>query len=167
MAYCKNCENTIEEHLAFCPHCGKEKVENFTEKTEYDANEFLMKKDPFIAAILSAFLPGLGHVYNGDFKRGVTIQIGYIISLFIGYIVFILIFIPIIIIFVGVYDAYVGADKIRKGQKPDRNATVREVLTFLLWPFVLIGMLLTIVFVFVIIASIFHIGPGIISLVSY
>jgi len=159
MEYCKKCGEIIEEDAVICPHCGKE---NLTEEEKRKATEFATKKDPFIAAILSVLIPGLGQVYSGSFKRGITIQIFYIISLFIGFVLFFLMFIPIIIILAGVYDAYTGADKVRKGEKPDKNATIREVFIFLLWPFVLIGVLLTIALIFSIIAMIL-IRLGIIS----
>ncbi len=67
------------------------------------------KKDPRIAVILSIFFPGLGQIYNGELKKGICVEAGAIIGLFI-------LLVPSIIIGVyAIYDAYTTATKINSG----------------------------------------------------
>ena len=157
MTYCTNCGNAIEETVAYCPHCGKAtgtKNESFTDKLKREANEFVTTKDPFVAAILSFFFPGLGQLYNGEFKKGLMIQIGCIVSWFFCSLIPFFILVPIGILFAGIYDAYTEADKIKKGENPNKNVTLKELLIFLLWPFVMIGILIVIVMILIILAAI-------------
>ena len=142
MPYCTNCGNSIEENVSFCPDCGKstKSKDSFTKKIETEAERFMEHKDPFIAAILSFIFPGLGQLYNGDFKKGLILQTAYLISLALGvifYLFFITFLIAIVVLIFAVYDAYTEAEKVKSGKEPLVNATLKEIVIFLLWPFVI------------------------------
>jgi len=142
MSYCTNCGNTIEENVSFCPDCGKSTKfkDGFAKKVETEAEKFMENKDPFIAAILSFIFPGLGQLYNGDFKKGLLLQTAYLISLALGgifYSFFLIFLIAIVVLIFAVYDAYTEAEKVKSGKEPLVNATLKEIVIFLLWPFVL------------------------------
>ena len=169
MPYCSNCGNALEENALFCSNCGKRpeaKNESFKEKLEYEADKFMTKKDPFIAAILSFVLPGLGQIYNGDFKKGLMIQICFIFSLFFGGI-FLFFFIPLGILLFGVYDAHTEAEKIRNGELPNKNPTLKEILIFLLWPIVLTVVLFVLFLVFAILLAIIFVIFGLVFSIPY
>jgi TM2 domain-containing membrane protein YozV len=79
-------------------------------------------KEPILSVILSFILPGLGQVYNGQAKKGIILLAGYILMwiasfvLMIVLIGFCLMLIPIVIWLYAMYDAYVTADKVNKGE---------------------------------------------------
>ena len=157
MPYCTNCGNLMDENASFCQDCGKAsqtKNESFSEKLEREANKFVMNKDPFIAAILSFVFPGLGQVYNGDLKKGLAVQIGFIISLLFGGIFPLFFLIPLGVLLTGVYDAYTEADKIRKGELPNKKPTLNEILIFILCPVILAVVLFIILLVLAVILAI-------------
>jgi len=167
MPYCSNCGNAMEGNALFCANCGNQseaKNESFKEKMEYEADKLMRNKDPFIAAILSFVLPGLGQVYNGDFKKGLMIQICFIFSCIFSGIFFLFLLIPFGIWLFGIYDAYTEAEKIRNGELPNKNATLKEILIILLWPFVLAAvlfvLLLILIIIFAMIIVIFGLAIG-------
>jgi len=140
---------------SFCPNCGtavNQQKESSGAKDEFD--KIVSNKDPFIAAILSFIFPGLGQVYNGEFNKGLLIQIAFLMTLLFGSWFFFVLPIPIILLAIGVYDAYTEADKMRKGLTELKNPTFKETLTFILWPFVLMGALLFLIILFIIIVII-------------
>ena len=118
-------------------------------------------KNTFFALILSFFFPGLGQVYNGRSRKGVCFLVAIFISVFLLIIlpgivaamwrlyviwIFMLIF-PLVILAIwvwGLYDAYKDAELINKGEKPYREATAWEVVSFLILPIIL-GVLLAVI----------------------
>lgn len=166
MVYCRNCGKPMEESASCCPSCGAQnnskttqESESFTDRVEKEAGGFMNKKEPFIAALLSFIFPGLGQVYNGEFKKGLFIQIAYLITWTAAFIFFLFAIIPIVILIYTIYDAYTEADKMRKGIEPIKNPSLKEVLIFLFWPFVLAAgfflMLMLFIILVVIIAFLF------------
>jgi TM2 domain-containing membrane protein YozV/predicted RNA-binding Zn-ribbon protein involved in translation (DUF1610 family) len=153
--YCQNCGKLLpDEPASFCPNCGaaanrqeyKENKENKGKDGEFgEFDKFVSNKDPFIASILSLLFPGLGQVYNGEFNKGLMIQIVFIMSIFGGSMFFLLFLVPLAVWVLSIYDAYNEADKMRKGQTELKNPTLRETLIFLLWPFVLAAILTVLV----------------------
>jgi hypothetical protein len=59
---CWNCEEEIDRRYDICPKCG------IRVRT-------IVSKNPGIAAVLSFFIPGLGHIYNGKIAIGAMIII--------------------------------------------------------------------------------------------
>ena len=130
------------------------------EKMQSTPQDTLVKtKSTFFALILSFFFPGLGQVYNGRAKKGVVFFVAIFISsiLFIFspiifspiiisalrglYIIWILVLIlPLVILIIwiwGLYDAYKDAERINKGEKPYREVSEWEVVSFLILPIIL------------------------------
>lgn len=84
------------------------------------------KKEPVISLILSLFIPGLGHIYNAQIRKGIIIFIAFLVSLVliratmrspIGwcFIVF-----PIALWLYGMFDAFGESRKINDG-KPSKD----------------------------------------------
>ena len=96
--YCFNCGKLIDEKAEICvTGCG-------VRQPGMRGN-----KNPGIAAVLSFIYPGLGQIYNGQIKRGVTFLIigGLLVlsmMIFIGFILY-----PIFWIY-NIVDAYKGAE---------------------------------------------------------
>jgi len=146
------------EPVSFCPNCGTSinpQKERPRPKGENEFDKIVGNKDPFIAAILSFIFPGLGQVYNGEFNKGLLIQIVFLASFFFsGFFFLAIIPIPIVLLVIGVYDAYTEADKMKKGLAELKNPTFKETLTFLLWPFVMIGALFFLAIMFIILVMV-------------
>lgn len=97
------------------------------------------RKEPLLALILSFFIPGLGHIYDGLMKKGIALLAGFIIIWFFIFTfsmmntastatsssssspfacctcLFFLAFLAIWIF--GMYDSYISAQRINKGEK--------------------------------------------------
>ncbi|WP_405306447.1 zinc-ribbon domain-containing protein [Methanobrevibacter sp.] len=86
--FCQSCGEKININAEICPHCGV-RVAGISPSQE---------KSVALAAILSFLFPGLGHLYNGLTKKGVSFIIAYIVSavlifLLIGFVLMILVWI--------------------------------------------------------------------------
>jgi TM2 domain-containing membrane protein YozV len=80
------------------------------------------KKEPVISIILSLFVPGLGQIYNAQIKKGAILFVAYVASIILVYIVwanfigFCIMLVPLAIWLYGMFDAFVEARKINKGE---------------------------------------------------
>jgi hypothetical protein len=90
------------------------------------------RKEPILSIILSFFFPGLGQIYNGQMKKGIILIVGYIvlwiavvIAYFAGSLVTMgvgafccmpVFLVPLIEWVYGMYDAYVVANKLNRGE---------------------------------------------------
>ena len=59
---CKNCDSEIYEMADTCHHCGIRL-------------RIIVIKNPGVAAVLSFFIPGLGHIYSGEIIIGIAFLI--------------------------------------------------------------------------------------------
>ena len=154
--YCFNCGEAYKENAVVCSNCGRpapqESKEQENGKNEQTENENINAeqvytgtkkpvqiKSTFFALLLSFFIPGLGQVYNGKFWKGIFFMIAIFAGAFF--------IIPGIIIWIwGLYDAYTEAEQINNGEKPYSEATVWEIIVFLLLPFILAAAIIFIAF---------------------
>ena len=127
--FCKNCgselEQTQEANTKFCPHCGGELPgdDNFCpecgkslsgEIESVQTPTVRKNKSPFLAAILSFFIIGLGQVYLGLVKKGILLFVlaiiaGILTLVIIGWLLWFVIWIY------AIYDAITSANKINDG----------------------------------------------------
>ena len=101
--FCSECGSIIPEKAEICVHCG------VRQKGAAEA------KNAGLAAVLSALVPGLGQICNGQIGKGILF---FCIAIANGLLAFVVIgFItgPIFWIY-NIYDAYSTADKINKGE---------------------------------------------------
>lgn len=100
MSYCNKCGKEIGNQN-FCPNCGASNIDagaNRTYGQGYDNryppnqpyNSGYAMKNPGTAAILAALLgfigiTGIGHIYVEKVKKGVTILIGFIVLMILGF----------------------------------------------------------------------------------
>ena len=167
--YCQNCGKLLpKEPASFCPNCGTAvNQQKETSQTENEFEKILSSKDPFLAALLSFLFPGLGQVYNGQFNRGLLVQLIFLLSIICGSSLWIFILIPLAVWILGMYDAYNEADKMRKGAVQLKNPTVKEALVFILWPFLIIGMLAFLALIFAFFILIFIIFAAAAAALSF
>lgn len=103
--FCQSCGKKINFNAEICPHCGV-RVANVTRYEE---------KNVLLSAILSFLFPGLGHLYLGLNKKGVSFIIAYIVSailiiLLIGIVLVIIVWIWALI------DTIKSTEAINKGE---------------------------------------------------
>ena len=103
--FCQSCGKKININAEICPHCGV-RVANFRSYEE---------KNVLLSAILSFLFPGLGHLYLGLNKKGVSFIIAYIVSavliiLFVGVVLMIIVWVWALI------DSIKSTEAINKGE---------------------------------------------------
>ena len=80
------------------------------------------KKEPVLSLILSLLIPGLGQAYNGQIKKGAILFIAFLAMLALIYatmwifIGFCFMIIPFALWLFGMYDAYMEARNINRGE---------------------------------------------------
>lgn len=133
--FCSNCGTEVAEDIAFCPQCGfklqHEPQTKFCQSCGKKINinaeicphcgvrvagvALSGEKSVLLAAILSFLFPGLGHLYNGLTKKGVSFIIAYIVSAVL--IVFVIGLVLIFIVWVwALIDAIKTTESINNGE---------------------------------------------------
>lgn len=109
VSFCSECgKELISSNAEICPHCGvrlKEIVIN--------------QRSPLLAAILSAFLSGLGQIYNGQFGKGIAYLLIYVLCIASMMIIIGFLLTPIWWV-VGVIDAYASAKLLSAGENASK-----------------------------------------------
>ena len=103
--FCQNCGKKIDINAEICPHCGV-RVAHVAAYQE---------KNALLAAILSFLFPGLGHIYLGLNKKGISFIIAYIVSaililLFVGIVLCIIVWLWALI------DSIKSAEALNRGE---------------------------------------------------
>jgi TM2 domain-containing membrane protein YozV len=70
----------------------------------------VVPKNPAVSVVLSAIIPGVGSMVNGDVGTGVIILLGFLVSAFLWFFLIGIILTPLVWIF-GMVHAYQGARK--------------------------------------------------------
>ena len=100
--FCSNCGNEVSVETAFCPKCGYRLIQEEEPQTKFcqscgkkiNINAEICthcgvrvanirsseEKSVVLSAILSFLFPGLGHLYIGLTKKGISFIIAYIVS---------------------------------------------------------------------------------------
>lgn len=136
--FCANCGREVDLNTPFCPQCGF----NFNQTEEKPQTKFCQscgkeininaeicpncgvrvagvavnqEKSVALAAILSFLFPGLGHVYNGLTKKGISFIVAYLIS---AILIFLLIgFVLVLIIWIwALIDSIKTTEAINRGE---------------------------------------------------
>ena len=109
--FCQSCGKKISVNAEICPHCGV-RVAGIVPGEE---------KNVLLAAILSFFFPGLGHIYNGLTKKGISFIIAYIVSA-------ILIFILVGVVLMLIVWVWALIDAIKTTEAINRGEYVEDKL---------------------------------------
>ena len=103
--FCQNCGKEIDIKAEICPHCGV-RVANAPYSEE---------KNVLLAAILSFLFPGLGQLYLGLSKKGISFILAYIVSWILVIILIGFILAPIVWIW-SLVDAIKSTEAINRGE---------------------------------------------------
>ena len=103
--FCQNCGKKIDINAEICPHCGV-RVANAPSSGE---------KNVLLAAILSFLFPGLGHLYLGLNKKGISFILAYIVSAIL--VMLIIGFVLVIIVWIwALIDSIKSTEAINRGE---------------------------------------------------
>jgi TM2 domain-containing membrane protein YozV/rubredoxin len=103
--FCRDCGQIISERAEICPECGVRQ-----HAPPSGVPDVLAGGNPFLAALLSALLPGLGQIYNRELERGLALVVASIVSGFLVLFAVGLLLYPIVWVF-AIYDAYTRAER--------------------------------------------------------
>jgi len=139
MKFCYKCGEKIFQEAEICPKCGVRQMHPPVPGTAapqsspaaagqpatqsgasgqgaQPAARYEERKSPALAAILSFFWCGLGHVYCGDYMFGIALMLLYPIIAFVCTITIICIPAVLLMWLWGMYDAYGLAQRINRGE---------------------------------------------------
>ena len=104
--FCQSCGKKIDINSEICPYCGV-RVANIMRSSE--------EKNVLLSAILSLLFPGLGHLYLGLNKKGISFIVAYIVS---AILVFLVIgFVLIVIVWLwALIDSIKATESINRGE---------------------------------------------------
>ena len=103
--FCQNCGKKIDINAEICPHCG----------VRVAPAPLSQEKSVALAAILSFLFPGLGHLYNGLTRKGVSFIIAYIVSAIL--IILVIGFVLVFIVWIwALFDAIKTTEAINNGE---------------------------------------------------
>ena len=104
--FCQSCGKKMDINSEICPYCGV-RVANIMRSSE--------EKNVLLSAILSLLFPGLGHLYLGLNKKGISFIVAYIVS---AILVFLVIgFVLIVIVWLwALIDSIKATESINRGE---------------------------------------------------
>lgn len=108
--FCRNCGSLISDQAELCPDCGVRQRDPPKSSLESALDDLTDGGNPFVAAALSAVLPGLGQIYNRELTKGLVIFAASIIAVFSALVLVGFILYPAIWLY-AIYDAYKVAEK--------------------------------------------------------
>ena len=108
--YCRDCGAVISERAEICPECGVRQQNPPKSSVDTLVEELTGGGNPFVAAVLSVLLPGLGQLYNRELQKGIAVLVAGLIALasvaaLVGIVLY-----PAVWLY-AVWDAYVVAER--------------------------------------------------------
>lgn len=108
--YCRHCGEVISAQAEICPECGVRQRDPPTSSLDSLLDEVTEGGNPFVAALASALLPGLGQLYNRELTKGLVVFAAAIfaafsMAVFVGFLLY-----PAVWIY-AIYDAYRVAER--------------------------------------------------------
>ena len=119
-AFCRNCGAVIAGEAEICPDCGVRQRDPPTSGLDAAIEDLVEGGNPFVAAVLSAVLPGLGQLYNRELEKGLAVVVASFLALFSVLVGIGLLLYPAVWIY-AIYDAYTVADR-RSEPTGDRSS---------------------------------------------
>ena len=120
--YCRHCGEVISAQAEICPECGVRQRDPPTSSLDSLLDEVTEGGNPFVAALASALLPGLGQLYNRELTKGLVVFAAAIfaafsMAVFVGFLLY-----PAVWIY-AIYDAYRVAERQSATRGESRGTT--------------------------------------------
>jgi len=108
--YCHDCGALISAKAEICPECGVRQRDPPGSALDTLIEDLTAGGNPFVAAVASAVVPGLGQLYNRELERGIAFMAGAFVAalstlVFVGLVLY-----PVVWLW-AIYDAYKGAER--------------------------------------------------------
>jgi TM2 domain-containing membrane protein YozV/ribosomal protein L37E len=108
--FCRNCGEAIHEQAEICPHCGVRNRDPPKSSVDSLLDDLTGGGNPFVAALASVLVPGLGQLYNREPKKALVVFVASIVAAFsflalVGFVLY-----PAVWLY-AIYDAYTVADR--------------------------------------------------------
>jgi TM2 domain-containing membrane protein YozV len=108
--FCRDCGAVISERAEICPECGVRQQNPPKSSVDTLVEELTGGGNPFVAAVLSVLLPGLGQLYNRELQKGIAVLVAGLIALASVAALVGLVLYPAVWLY-AVWDAYVVAER--------------------------------------------------------
>jgi TM2 domain-containing membrane protein YozV len=105
--YCREYGAEIRRAAEICRECG---VRQQSALPAPAAADLLDGRNPLVAAVISAFFPGLGHVYAREIEMGLFFAVSYLLALLSLLVTIGLVLVPAIWLY-ALYDAAKAAQR--------------------------------------------------------
>ena len=116
-AFCRDCGAVISRKAEICPECGVRQRDPPTSGLDDAIAQLTQGGNPFVAAVLSAIVPGLGQIYNRELEKGLAIIVAGLLALFSTVVLIGIVLYPIVWLY-AIYDAYTVADRRSEAAEP-------------------------------------------------
>jgi TM2 domain-containing membrane protein YozV len=77
LVYCRECGERIRRAAEICPECG---VRQRPPPPSSVVDSLLDRRNPLVAALLSALFPGLGHIYAREVETGIFFAVAFLFA---------------------------------------------------------------------------------------
>lgn len=108
--FCRDCGTVISARAEICPECGVRQQAPPQSSMDSLVEVLTNGENPFVAAVYSAILPGLGQFYNREPEKGAAIVVASLVAVLSILALVGLVLYPAVWLY-AVYDAYVVADR--------------------------------------------------------
>ena len=109
-AYCRNCAAVISEAAEICPECGVRQHAPPRTTTDRTIENVLEGRNPFVAALASLLVPGLGQAYNREIGKAIFFFVAFGLSALSLVVLIGFVLVPAVWIY-SIYDAFVVAQR--------------------------------------------------------
>jgi TM2 domain-containing membrane protein YozV len=108
-AFCRDCGAVIDAEAEICPECGVRQRDPPRSALDDALEDVVDGGNPFVAAALSALVPGLGQLYNRELQRGLVFLVAGLVAGFSVIFAVGIVLYPVVWLY-AIYDAYKRAD---------------------------------------------------------
>lgn len=108
--FCRNCGAVISERAEICPECGVRQRDPPKSSLDSLVEDLTGGGNPFVAAVLSAILPGLGQLYNRELEKGLALIVASFLAALSVLVAVGLVLVPAVWLY-AIYDAYRVAER--------------------------------------------------------
>jgi TM2 domain-containing membrane protein YozV len=108
-AFCRDCGAIISDRAEICPECGVRQRPPPQSTLDSAVDDLVNGGNPFVAAVLSALVPGVGQFYNRELEKGLVLLVAGVVAAFSTIVLVGFVLYPAVVLY-AIYDAYTVAE---------------------------------------------------------